>query len=92
MTDKLTETMEAMSGAAELAEDILDAIAVERDHVIDSKNTWICKMEQFIAAGNKEEAGRASVQAEHHATAATALITTLNKCQRIVDDWERKFT
>jgi len=74
---------------SELADELLDAIASQRDQAIDSKNTWLSTMRNHLAAGDRDEAGRASTQAEHYATAAQALIVTLARCQQIVSDREQ---
>ena len=72
--------------AYDLTEDLLDAI-------VDEKRLQEAKMDEHLRgvraytdAGNREEAGRASTQAEHHLTAVAALNCALARCQRIKDN------
>ena len=85
---KKTKTMAGQTSgpdAYDLTEDLLDAIA-------DEKRLHEAKMDEHLRevractdAGNREEAGRASTQAEHHLTAVAALNSALARCQRIKD-------
>ena len=70
----------------ELSEDLLDAIAYERDVELASMHARCREADALANAGSRDEAGRLSIQAEQHKTAYDALRRALDRCQRIKDN------
>ena len=70
----------------ELTEDLLDAIAHERDVELASAHARCREADALANAGSHDEAGRLSIQAEQHKAAYGALQRALDRCQRIKDN------
>ena len=75
-----------MPDAYEALVDILDAIANERRVEFEEHARWSDLVDYLDRlAGQKEEAGRASIQAEKHLHAVSVPSRALRRCRHIAD-------
>lgn len=76
----------------ELAEDMLDAIAAERDATLREQGEAAKRVDEFSAKGDLRSAGEASSELSRHMEAASALSRALRRCQKVLDDAEDALT